>query len=326
MARASPAGARPVTVVVVSWNTRPLLLRCLDSLAADAAAGLARVWVVDNGSGDGSADAARDHAPWAEIVETGENLGFGRAVNLVARRTDSEWLACANADIALEPGALAALLGVTGGERLGCIAPRLVLADGSTQHSVFPLPTLPFTVAFNLGLQRIAPAFGDRLCLEGYWNPERARAVPWAIGAFLLLRRSAFAAVGGFDERQWMYGEDLDLGWRLHDAGWITRYEPAAHVRHAAGAATEIAFADDRVARYTRATYAVLARRRGAAVTVLTAAVNVAGAAARIAWTAPLAVLSRRHRGSLAAARMWLRVHLEGLRFAVAGGHGAADR
>src|SRR5581483_1335695 len=133
------------------------------------------------------------------------------------------------------------------------------------QHSVFPLPTLPFTVAFNLGLQRLAPSLGDRMCLEGYWNPDRPRTVPWAIGAFLLLRREAFDEVGGFDERQWMYAEDLDLGWRLHDASWATRYVPQARVLHEGGAATELAFGDRRVESYMRATYAVVLRRQGPA-------------------------------------------------------------
>ncbi len=309
------AGA-PVTVAVVSWNTRELLLRCLDSLAGDARDGCAHVWVVDNGSNDGSAQAARERAPWAEIIESPENLGFGRAVNLVARQTASEWLACANADIALEPGALAAMLAAGALAGTGCVAPRLVLADGTTQHSVYPLPTLAFTVAFNLGVQRLAPSLGDRMCLEGYWDPDRSRTVPWAIGAFLLLRREAFDQAGGFDERQWMYAEDLDLGWRVHEAGWATRYEPRARVLHEAGAATEIAFGDRRVERYMRATYAVMLRRRGRALTGLSAAVNVAGAAARIAWMAPLAAFRGRWRGPLGAARMWLRVHLEGLRAA----------
>src|SRR5581483_2913353 len=125
---------------------------------------------------------------------------------------------------------------------IGAVAPRLIRPDGRTQHSVWPLPTLALAIAFTLGLARVLPGTGERLCLEGYWNPDRAREVPWAIGAFLLLRRAAFDAVGGFDERQWMYAEDLDLGWRLHDAGWSTRYEPAARVLHADGAATAVAF------------------------------------------------------------------------------------
>src|SRR5437763_1413050 len=120
---------------------------------------------------------------------------------------------------------------------------------------------------------------GERLCLEGYWNPERPRAVPWAIGACLLLRRQAYDEVGGFDERHWMYAEDLDLGWRLHRRGWLTRYVPAARARHHASAATAIAFGEERAPRFMAETYAMLRRERGPAAMVATGAVNIAGAA-----------------------------------------------
>ena len=285
----------PVTVAVVSWNTRQLLERCLRSLAPEVESGRAEVWVVDNGSSDGSTEAVRAHAPWATLVEPGENLGFGRAVNLVARRSGSEWLAAANADIALEPGALGALLQAGTSAEVGAVAPQLVLPDGSTQHSVYHFPTLPFTLAFNLGIPQRSARLADRLCLEGRWDASRARSVDWAIGAFVLLRRSAFDAVGGFDERQWIYAEDLDLCWRLRRAGWSVRYEPRALVRHDASAATDVVFGADKVERFMAATYASLLRRRGRALTWTIAAVNVAGAAAR-------------------RDRMWLRAHRQGLR------------
>jgi GT2 family glycosyltransferase len=303
-----------VTVAVVSWNTRELLLRCLSSLASEAETGRVRVCVVDNASSDGSAQAARAHAPWADVIEAGSNLGFGAAVNLAARRSSSPWLACANADVALAPGALDAMLAAGADPAVGCVAPRLVLEDGSTQHSVYPFPTVPFTAAFNLGLQRVSRAFGDRVCLEGFWDPERSRAVPWAIAAFLLIRRAAFDAVGGFDEHRWMYAEDLDLGWRLHEAGWITRYEPRARVRHSSGAATKLAFGADRRARVTRETYAVVRSRRGPLRALVTAAMNVAGAAARVALGATLAWGSERRRAAVRNNWSWLAAHVSGAR------------
>jgi GT2 family glycosyltransferase len=310
----SALSAPQVTVAVVSWNTRDLLGRCLRSLGPEVEAGRASVWVVDNGSSDGSAELVRREAPWAELVEAGENLGFGRAVNLVARQTESRWLAAANADVALEPGALEALIGAGADARVGVAAPRLVLPGGQTQHSVYPFPTLPFTVIFNLGVPRLSRRLADRLCLEGYWDPERAREVDWAIGAFLLLRRAAFDAVGGFDDQQWMYAEDLDLGWRLRHAGWTTRYEPGARVLHDASAATTAAFGEQKTARFMAATYAALVRRRGLARTWATAAVNVAGAAARLAWIAPLARVWPRWRASRDMYRRWLSAHRQGLR------------
>ncbi len=309
-----PSAATPVTVAVVSWNTRALLLRCLDSLAADVAAGRAAVWVVDNDSSDGSAAAARERAPWAEVLALEENIGFGRAVNLVAQRTDGEWLACANADVALDPGTLDRLLAAGEEPRTGCLAPRLVLDGGATQHSCYPLPTLGFTVAFNLGLPGLVPGLGNRMCLEGRWDPDRERPVPWAIAAFLLLRRSAFTAVGGFDPAQWMYAEDLDLGWRLSRAGWRTVYVPGARVRHADGASTRQAFGRGRRERFTTATYRVIARRAGVRYARAAAVVNLAGAAARLAVLGPAALLSARRRPVVRELAAWLRAHAHGLR------------
>jgi GT2 family glycosyltransferase len=313
-AKASPLAQMRVTVAVVSWNTRELLLRCLRSLAADVARGRAEVWVVDNGSSDGSPQAARDHAPWAHILQAERNLGYGAAVNLAARRTSDPWLLAVNADVALEPGALQKMLDAGARPRVGCVAPRLVLPNGATQHSVHALPTLPFTAAFNLGLHRVSGRLAEAACLEGWWDPDRARAVPWAIGACLLLRRAAFDAIGGFDEAQWMYAEDLDLGWRLRRAGWITWYEPRARVLHDAGAATSLAFGSDRRIEFMTATYRLLLRRRGPGRMLATAAMNAAGAGLRLAWMLPLGAVSGRWRASAAENRGWLTAHLEALR------------
>ena len=308
------AGGAPVTVAVVSWNTRELLLRCLGSLAPEVDAGRAEVWVVDNDSVDCSAAAVRESAPWATLIETGSNLGFGRAVNLVARQTKSEWVACANADVALQPGTLAALIAAGAEPRVGCVAPRLVLPDGTSQYSLHSLPTIPFTAALNAGLHRVSRRLRESMLIPGLYDLDRARDVPWAVGAFLLLRRTAYEAVGGFDERQWMYAEDLDLGWRLRERGWVTRYEPRARVRHASGAATAAAFGDARLERFTRETYAVILRRHGLARTRITAAINLAGAAARAVWMSPLAAVAARWRGPLADNRQWLAAHRQGLR------------
>ena len=270
----------PVTVAVVSWNTRDALDRCLQSLAPEAEAGRADVHVVDNGSTDGSPELVRDRFEWAALHEPGENLGYGPAVNLVAARTDSPWLAASNADVELEPGALETLIG-RADAGTGAVAPRLVLPDGSTQHSVYGFPTIPMLIAFNTGLHHAIPRIGDRLLLEGRWDPSRPRTVPWAVGAFLLLRREAFDAVGGFDPGQWMYAEDLDLGWRLGRAGWRVAYEPAARVRHLSGAAARQAFGERPYERWMEATYDWIERRYGRRRRLVAAGLNLMGAAAR---------------------------------------------
>src|SRR5436189_6302951 len=107
-ARVAAVPAAPVTLAIVSWNTRDLLARCLESLAPEVECGRAEVWVVDNASSDGSPELVRERFDWVHLVASSENLGFGSAINLVARQTSSEWLATANAHIALRPAALRA--------------------------------------------------------------------------------------------------------------------------------------------------------------------------------------------------------------------------
>jgi GT2 family glycosyltransferase len=310
------AARAPITVAIVSWNTRELLVDCLSSLREDARAGLADVWVVDNASSDGSAAMVRERFPWARVIASAENLGFGAAVNLVAARTESPWLAPANADIRFEPGALARLHAAAEARpEAGAFAPRLILPDGSTQQSVYPFPTLPFTVAYLIGGLSVSRGLSRRWCLGSGFDASKPQEVPWAVGAFLLVRRAAWDQAGGFDERQWMYAEDLDLGWRLRRAGWTTRYEPDARVGHAESAATVKAWGPARHARWHASTYEWLARRRGPAFARLIALVNVGGFLVRAAalWPAAVAGSGTAGRGrqdSLNAAR----AHAVGLR------------
>ena len=305
-----------VAVAVVSWNTRDLLRRCLESFRAEAESGRAEVWVVDNASSDGSAQMVRDEFAWVELVASQENLGFGPAVNLVAGRTSTPWVGVANADIALEPGALDAMLAAADRDTgAGAIAPRLVLPDGSTQHSVLAFPTITFNAVVASGIGRLVPPLAERFLLLGSFDSDRPRRVPWALAAFLLVRREAWDAIGGFDEHQWMYAEDLDIGWRLHAAGWATRYEPQARVLHESSASTDQAWGEGgKVERWQRSTYAWMLRRMGAPRTRVGAAIQIAGQAVRIALLTPAARLAPARYGRRRdAARWWMRLHRAGL-------------
>lgn len=305
----------PVTVAVVSWNTRDLLGRCLASFAEAVERGRAEVWVVDNASSDGSAALVRERFGWACLIESGQNLGFGRAVNLVAARTSSDWIVAANADVALRPGALDTLLAAAERDpEAGAIAPRLVLDDGSTQHSAFAFPTIPFVFAQALGLYHLSAALADRLLLPSYWDPERARRVPWAVAAFLFIRRTAWDDVGGFDDRQWMYAEDLDFGWRLREAGWATRHEPSAHVDHAHGAATSQQFGPAVEPHWQRSTYGFVARRMGTGHVWVMALLNAIGAVLRWASVMPRSLVRPDLRRLRKAHARWILVHLKALR------------
>jgi GT2 family glycosyltransferase len=249
------------------------------------------------------------------LLARDENIGFGPAINLAAARGNGSWLAIANADVAVREGALALMLKAGRDDPgAGAIAPRLILPDGSTQHSVFPFPTVPFTLLLNLGLGRLSRRLGDRFVMLGAWDQERPRRVPWAVAAFLLVRREAWEAIGGFDEHQWMYAEDLDLGWRLRRSGWATRYAPAAVVDHHSEASTTQAWGDTKTERWQRSTYAWMSRRRGTFLTRTTAAINVLSNGIRWALLTPAAWLGgERWAQRRATARWWVRMHAQGL-------------
>lgn len=267
-----------VRFAVVSFNTRMLLERCLRALDGE-------VWVVDNASLDGSADLVREAFPDVRLIAREDNLGFGRAINLIAAQPGEwEWLAIANADTAPEPGAVHALLRAGEGDPgAGALAPRLILPSGDTQHSVHPFWTLGFGLAYNFGA-RGSRRFGERHALAAHWDPDRPRRVGWAIGAFLLVRREAWVAVGGFDEKQWLYAEDVELGWRLRQAGWATRYVPQARVSHAESASIGPLWGDAKTQRWMAAAYHAMLRREPVRARLFAAA-SVVGDLGRYART-----------------------------------------
>jgi GT2 family glycosyltransferase len=205
---------------------------------------------------------------------------------------------------------VAAGVGEPGG---GAIAPRLVLPDGQTQHSVFAFPSLALAAVVATGLGRVLPRLGRRFLLPGTLEP-RARVVPWAVAALLLVRRDAWDAVGGFDERQFMYAEDLDLGWRLTRAGRHVRWAPDAVVRHESSAATTQAWGGETTARWQRATYAWMHRRLGPWRTRAYAAVAFAGAGRRwLALAAAARIAPARYAERRNTAYRWMTLHREGL-------------
>jgi len=314
-----------VAVAVVSWNTRALLTECLASLQDDARSGMAEVWVYDNASADGSADLVQEQFPWVGLIASSTNVGFGSAVNAIAARTSTPWLAPANADVRLSQDALRLLL--EAGEQhpeAAVLAPRLLLPDGATQHSVYPFPTLPFGLAYVSGATMMSRTLARHWCIGRGFDTDRERDIGWAVGAFLLVRRVAWEQIGGFDEAQWMYAEDLDLGWRLARAGWKARYVPAARIAHAESAATTQAWGDERHARWHIASYVWLLRRRGRSYAVLHAAVYVLGFMARAAAISPLAAAgSGRALAAMRSALSAARAHWGGLRGAQTSGTGS---
>jgi N-acetylglucosaminyl-diphospho-decaprenol L-rhamnosyltransferase len=232
------ADAPQVSVVVVSYNAREHLLRCLRALDLHAAVPL-EVIVVDNQSSDGSAAAVRDGFPATRVLEPGANLGFSRANNIGIQEAQAPYVLLLNPDTEVRPGSVAALLGVLEEHNdVGIAGPRTLSGDGSPQVSfgegLTPLREWRQQVLVR-GVRARRPA-ALRRALEAGGVPGEPG---WVSGACMMARRSALLAVGGFDEEFFLYEEDVDLCLRLRRAGWRVLYTPAAEVVHYLGRSME---------------------------------------------------------------------------------------
>jgi N-acetylglucosaminyl-diphospho-decaprenol L-rhamnosyltransferase len=228
-----------LSAVVVNFNARQHLLDCVGSLRAD---GVDEIVVVDNGSSDGSLDALAALDPGVERVPTGGNLGFGAAANRGLAVARGEYAAVLNPDVIVEGGTMKALAAALDDDPgLGAVAPRVDNPDGTLYPSVRAFPSLGDAVGHAfLGFVAPENRFSSRYRMLD-WDHAARRDVDWVSGTCLLLRRAALGDLARFDESYFMYVEDVDLCWRLWQAGWRVGYEPAGRVVHTVGASSELA-------------------------------------------------------------------------------------
>ena len=226
--------------VVINYEAGPALRDCVRSLLADTSAGgPPHVVVVDNGSSDGSAAEVAGSLPAVTILHPGANLGYARAANLGIAATDAAVVAVCNPDLEVTEGAAAALVRRLVSESdLGAVGPMIRNTDGTIYPSARSVPQVRDAIGHGLlGLVWRTNPFTRRYRqLDA--DPRRPRDVDWVSGAAVWLRREALATVGGWDERYFMYVEDVDLCWRLRQRGWRVAYEPDAVITHVQGATT----------------------------------------------------------------------------------------
>jgi N-acetylglucosaminyl-diphospho-decaprenol L-rhamnosyltransferase len=228
-----------LAIVVVNYNAGDHLSRCVQSVI-DASAGLVvDVLVVDNASHDGSARAAAEQTPAVRLIENDTNRGLSAAWNQGAGVVDAPWILFLNPDSEVARGDLASF--VTIGEsrpEVALLGPLIRNSDGTIYESgrVFPGVVQGFAHAF------LGPFFPRNRFTRQYrqtdWNRTTEREVDWVSGAAMLIRRSAFEQVGGFDESFWLYGEELDLSTRLRNAGWKVLATPVLEIMHVGGVST----------------------------------------------------------------------------------------
>lgn len=225
-------------VVIVNWNAIGHLPACVAALRAARRQSytLARIIVVDNASGDGSAEwLARQ--PDCTLLRNPDNRGFAVACNQGAAAGQGELILFLNPDVTVDPGALDAAVSVLCGPdwpRAGIVGACLRDGDGVRQPTCARFPTWRSLVAGALGLDRLLPSVCPPHFLEE-WDHGETRVVDQVMGAFFLVRRDVFAALGGFDERFFVYFEDLDFALRARRAGWQSVFAAAATAVHAGG-------------------------------------------------------------------------------------------
>ena len=228
-----------IDVVVVCWNDKDKIAVALDSVFALRDVrhnpGLARIVVSDNGSEDGSREFIRSrYGGRAEVIENGANLGFAAACNRAFAATNSPYVFLLNPDAELRDGALGEMVSfMEAHPRCGIAGSRIYNTDGTIQESCGEFDTWAGAFLRSSAWGELPPLkrFANGTSLRA-WNYEGERRVDIAIGAALALRRTMLDEIGYFDERFFLYHEEVDLSQTPADAGWETWYVPASEAVH----------------------------------------------------------------------------------------------
>jgi GT2 family glycosyltransferase len=225
-----------VSIIIVSWNAKAYILKCLASLANES--GLREIIVVDNNSSDGSPDAVASAYPEVKLIRSSENLGFARANNLGIKASSGEYLAFVNNDVEVFPGCIPGLVAFSEAHpRVGVAGPQLFGGKGGLQKSYWGFPTLRNRFARAVALDKLFPskAFSGH---STYGAKDFFKPVDVLQGSFLLVKRAALNQVGPWDESFFIYGEDVDWCKRFWDAGWEVMFVASSRAIHYGGSSS----------------------------------------------------------------------------------------
>jgi N-acetylglucosaminyl-diphospho-decaprenol L-rhamnosyltransferase len=230
-----------LTVVVVTWNSSGPLVNCLRAVEVEREVISLELLVVDNASTDGSADVARQVAPWAQVIENRDNRGFAAANNQALAQAQGRYVALLNPDAEVLDHALLRLVRCLARmPEAGAAGPMTLTPSGEVDfRCARRFPTLWTEFCEVSGLTRRFPR--HRLfsgASMGHWDHKDPRDVDALSGACMVIRREALEQVGLLDEDFFMYSEDTELCFRLKQAGWRVVYWPEARVQHWGGYST----------------------------------------------------------------------------------------
>lgn len=228
-----------LSIIVVNWNTKTVLRRCLDSIRAHPPKRSHEIIVVDNESSDGSAEMVESEFPEVVLIRSGANLGYAAGNNLAFAQAQGEWLLTLNPDTEFVDDSLdIAISCLESSPDCGALGAKQVLPDGSVQQSVRGFPAYSGILGEIPFLRRV---FGSYR-LDGF-DYELEQDAPQPMGTFLLFRREALQAIGDprkpFDEGFPIFFNEVDLLYRLYLAGWKCRYNPRVRIWHVGGESTK---------------------------------------------------------------------------------------
>jgi len=229
-----------LSIVIVSWNTKSLLINCLESIAQQTGSFKVEVVVVDNASSDGSPEKAASQFPDVKLVVNKDNLGFARANNIGIEQTSGRYIALVNSDVVLLPECIEKLIGFMDQHPgVGVVGPRILNSDGIVQPSSRKFPTFLSCVFRTFALDRLFPqsaGFKESFLVDH--GPRNALKVEVVSGCFLMARREAVDQIGLLDEDFFIYAEDIDWCKRFHLAGWDLALYSGAEAIHRDGASS----------------------------------------------------------------------------------------
>lgn len=223
-----------VDIVIVNWNAGAQLTDCIESICQFVSADQCNLFVVDNGSTDDSADSLPSLNN-LQVIKTGENLGFGKACNRGARLSASPYILFLNPDARLYEDTLAktlAFMALPSSQAVGICGVQLKDERGHVSRSCTRFPEASAFVCHALALDRVFPKLGHFM---SEWAHDKTQDVDHVMGAFFLVRREVFEALNGFDERFFVYLEDLDFSYRSKLAGWRSVYLTETQAFHLGG-------------------------------------------------------------------------------------------
>lgn len=229
-----------VSIAIVSYNTRAILLDCLRSVFESFGKRTFEVVVVDNNSHDGSVEAVRAHYPKVHLLVNQDNRGFSRAVNQALTISSGRYVLLLNSDTRVEKTALNQMVACLDKEpEVGAVGCTQRTGEGQLYQSCFPFPSLHDHLLHASFVRFLAPTWQKSLATKQAIDCTRTQDVDWINGACLMVRRDLLRSCGGLDEGYFMYFEDVELCRAIHQRGYRIRHLADTHVVHLIGKSSE---------------------------------------------------------------------------------------